>query len=601
MKFLPKLVGFIVLLILVALSLLDGSTLNLSTKWVPFLGRFHPVLLHLPIGLFAGVVLLEVYLMVRPVSRVPEKIHFLLTAAFYTTVVSALFGIFLSWEGGYERDALNFHKWGGVATAGAILVLDWLLKSRRAHPERLPTAYLAGLVVTIGVMSITGHQGGSLTHGSDFLTQYNPFAKKAEVVEITADTPVFVSHIQPILKDYCVQCHSPEKIKGELRMDTYEMLMAGGVNGEALVPGDSEASSLIRRIHLPLAEEEHMPPKGKPQPSEEVVQLLSWWIDQGASDTARLEDLEVTSEVAVHFLEIEELEFQSREAVEERMEPLAAQSAVSVYFLAQDDHRVGARGNKATDADLERLLPLKANVVELNLSRSEVTDAGLEWVGQMTNLTHLHLNNTGVTDAGLEHLGNLYQLEYINLYGTNISDEGLQTLRRLKNLRKVFLWETQVTKEAVAALHQSVFAAVESDKLRMQIQELTKKRDNLEVDIVSAFDFGLMALDEVKPVETAKSGISISHVMINFHKGDDSIAARAREGMASKDDLSRMLENYRALLELTPPEGTLENWKSKTTELIDATVNLLEEDPDAVNAYKAAVNCKACHSEHRSD
>ena len=91
-----KFIGVTILAILVALALVDGSSLNLSSNWIPFLGRFHPVLLHLPIGLFVGVVLLEFYVMVRPVSRVPEKIHFLLSAAFYTTVISAVFGFFLS-------------------------------------------------------------------------------------------------------------------------------------------------------------------------------------------------------------------------------------------------------------------------------------------------------------------------------------------------------------------------------------------------------------------------------------------------------------------------------------------------------------------------
>ncbi len=599
MKVLPKLVGLIILLILVVLSLVDPGAVSVSTKWIPFLGRFHPVLLHLPIGMFAAVVLLEIYAWFRPVSQVAEKVGFLLAVSFYATVFSALFGIFLSWEGGYEGDAVTFHKWAGVVTAALILGLEWLAKARLSHPDRVPFAYLGGLLATIVAMTLTGHQGGSLTHGASFLTHHNPFAKGVEVAAMTADTPVLVSHVQPILQDYCVQCHSPEKIKGELRLDTFEMLMAGGVNGEAIVPGDSEASSLIHRIHLPLQDEEHMPPEGKPQPSEEIVQLLSWWIDQGASDTARLEDLEVTPEVAIHFLEIDVLEFMPREEIDILIEEMETPETLGIYPLAQEDYRLGVRANKASDEDLLALLPLKANIVELNLSRSAVTDEGLASVGKMTNLTHLHLNNTVVTDVGIERLADLYQLEYLNLYGTDITDTSLEVLRRLKSLKKIFLWETGVTRPAIASLHKSIFPAVESEKLKLQIQELTKKRDNLEVEIVSAFDF------ETEPVvaeeQVDDSSFSISDIMVTYHKGDTSLASQAREGNADKDDLRAMLEAYELMLNLEPPKGTLESWKLKTNALIKATTDLIEGEAGAVAAYKTAVNCKACHTDHRTD
>tara|TARA_Y100000588_G_scaffold368268_1_gene435956 strand:- start:113 stop:1918 length:1806 start_codon:yes stop_codon:yes gene_type:complete len=601
MNFFRSITGPILLAILVILSLIDGTAMGLVSKWVPFLGRFHPVLLHLPIGLFAGVVLLEIYLFLRPVSRVPEKIHFLLAATFYTTVFSALFGIFLSWEGGYDSEAVNFHKWAGVVTAAFILGLDWLARNRKDESDKLPTAYLAGLVVVILGMTVTGHQGGSLTHGSGFLTQYNPFAgESANVVEeISTDTPVFVTHIQPIMQDYCFQCHSSEKIKGELRMDNYEFLLAGGVNGPALVPGDSEASDMIHRIHLPESEEDHMPPQGKPQPSEEVVAFLAWWIDQGASETATRDELEITPEIAVHFLEVDVLEFETRESIESRLPEFSGQERLSVFFLAQNEHRIGIRANKATDQDVADLLQLKSNIVELNLGKSEVTDAGLEAIGQMTNLTHLYLNNTAITDAGIEQLTNLYQLQYINLFGTAVTDAALTVLRRLKGLKKIFLWETEVTKEGIASLQKSIFPAVQSDKLRMQIDDLQKQRAALEVDIVSVFDFEEELVEVVKVND--EDSLSISDIMIDFHKGKTSIAAQAQEGKASEEDLSRMLRAYQAMMSITPPKGTVEDWKVKTGYLIEGVTTLLEDGPTGTGPYKKAINCKACHSEHRSD
>ena len=492
MTLFSRLASIVLLVILGGLSLVDASSVNLDSNWIPFLGRFHPVLLHLPIGIFAGVVLLEVYVLVRNLSGMPEKIHFLLNTTFYLTAVTSLLGIFLSWEGGYETDALDLHKWGGLATAAAILILDWSLENRNS--EKVPTAYLAGLIVTVGLISVTGHLGGSLTHGSGFLTQFNPFSSENELEPISEDTPVYISHIQPIFQDYCVQCHSPEKIKGELRLDTFEMIMAGGLNGPAIVLGDSEGSNLVHVIHLPLDSNEHMPPKGQPQPSEEIVQLLTWWIDQGASETAKQEDLEITPAVASHFLKVDVLEFLSREEIAIQLEALEDRSTLTIDFLAQNDQRLGVHGKKASDQDLQALLPLKPNITKLNLGDSAITDTGLETIGRMTNLTHLHLNNTSITDEGIKHLGNLYQLTYLNLYGTDIGDAALLVLRRIKSLKKIFFWGTRVTREAAADLHQSVFPAVESDRLRIQIDELSKKRANLEVDIVSDFDLDLEAI-----------------------------------------------------------------------------------------------------------
>ena len=600
MKVIPKLIGIIVLLILVILALVDANGVNITSNWIRFFGRFHPVLLHLPIGIFAGVVLLEGYLFFQPVSRAPEKIRFLLRASFVATAVSALFGVFLSWEGGYDGSAIYYHKWAGIITAGLILVLDWTVGDRESGPGKIPIPYLTTLVLTIVAITITGHKGGNLTHGSGFLTQYSPFAKEAPVEEITENTPVYISHIQPIFEDYCFQCHSSEKIKGEFRLDSFEMLMAGGVNGDALVPGDSEASSLIHRIHLPLNSEEHMPPDGKPQPSDEIVGLVSWWIDQGASSTATLQELDVTPDIAVHFLEVDVLDFMALDDITLAMESLEGNSSLSVYLLAQEDQRVGVRSNQAKDEDVAGLLPLKSNLVELNLSRSGISDASLEAIGQMTNLTHLHLDNTAVTDAGIAHLVNLYQLEYLNLYGTSISDVSVEHLRQLKNLKKIFFWETAVTKEAVTSLHKSVFSAVESDKLRLQIQALEKRRDSLEVDIVSAFDFEEQVAAEVATVEEPE--VSISDVMIDFHKGKDSLAVQAQEGRAEKDALIGMLKQYQAIAGLTPPKGSAEDWKNRMSELAASTDDIIKSGGDEAFArYKKAVNCKSCHTEHRTD
>lgn len=109
----------------------------------------------------------------------------------------------------------------------------------------------------------------------------------------------------------------------------------------------------------------------------------------------------------------------------------------------------------AEDGDLAPLEQL-TNVVNLNLRKAAITDAGLVHLKGLKTLQRLHLEKTAVTDAGLENLKDLTNLVYLNLYETAVSDAGLQHLKGLSKLRKLFVWKTQVTPAGVDALRQSL-------------------------------------------------------------------------------------------------------------------------------------------------
>ena len=109
----------------------------------------------------------------------------------------------------------------------------------------------------------------------------------------------------------------------------------------------------------------------------------------------------------------------------------------------------------AEDGDLAPLQQL-TNVVNLNLRKAAITDAGLVHLKGLKTLQRLHLEKTAVTDAGLENLTDLTNLVYLNLYETAVSDAGLQHLKGLSKLRKLFVWKTEVTPAGVEALRQSL-------------------------------------------------------------------------------------------------------------------------------------------------
>lgn len=104
----------------------------------------------------------------------------------------------------------------------------------------------------------------------------------AQQIPATAGKGInFARDIQPILQASCYQCHAGERPKGQLRLDSKNLALQGGISGKVIVPGSSKDSRLIHRV-LGLGDEQRMPLKGTPL-SEQSVKLLSSWIDQGAA------------------------------------------------------------------------------------------------------------------------------------------------------------------------------------------------------------------------------------------------------------------------------------------------------------------------------
>jgi hypothetical protein len=89
----------------------------------------------------------------------------------------------------------------------------------------------------------------------------------------------FVHEVMPIIKEHCAKCHTGEKKKGGLAMNTRAELLAGGENGKVVVPGDA-AKSLLMELIQSDDDLEWMPPKGARVPAEERA-ILKKWIDEG--------------------------------------------------------------------------------------------------------------------------------------------------------------------------------------------------------------------------------------------------------------------------------------------------------------------------------
>lgn len=273
-------------------------------QFFEFLGRFHTLAVHLPIGVLLLVATAELLTRLPKLrTRIDPALDLALPFLVLTSVAAFSLGVLLARGGGYPPKLVALHRGFTLAAVvgSAASLLAWVTRLRADGAEhRLP--YRATLAVTVTLLTIGAHFGGSMTHGDSYLTRYAPAfvqkmmgAEPPAPVEQVASGPVteplvFAATILPLLKRECVECHGPDKTKGGLRLDSLAAIVKGGEHGAAIVPGHGENSLLVKRMRLPGTEDEHMPPTEKPQPTAGEIDLMSWWIDRGANETLRVKD-----------------------------------------------------------------------------------------------------------------------------------------------------------------------------------------------------------------------------------------------------------------------------------------------------------------------
>jgi cytochrome c553 len=270
-----------------------------------FLGRFHPLVVHLPIGILILVALVEAASLLSSLrQRTDAATSFALPLLVVTAVAAFVLGHLLAGGGGVPSKLLFWHRrLTLLAIVGAGLCLVAWGVYERSRSEALRHVYRAMLVATLGVLTAGAHYGGSITRGEGWLTKYAPGPIRGwlgdepttapEVAEPKAPSSeplVFADVVQPVLQKRCVECHGAETVKGGLRLDSLEAIERGGDNGPVIVKGRGDNSSLVLRMRLPVDDDERMPPEGREGPSAEEIALVAWWIDREASSTLRVRD-----------------------------------------------------------------------------------------------------------------------------------------------------------------------------------------------------------------------------------------------------------------------------------------------------------------------
>lgn len=442
-----------------------------------FLGRFHVLIVHFPIALL---MVAAVYHWMNRKGRYEAYrggVNKLLLIGASSAILSCILGLMLVGNGGYDESAVNSHKWMGIGLA-VVSSLAWVLSKRdfglvQLRREQVNRGLMAGVIL---LTILTGHYGGNLTHGSEYLFDEAPqfvrsiagFAPKAEprpAVTNLDSAHVYLDLVEPILRRRCVSCHSESKTKGGLRMTSHAELLTGGDSGPAVVAASLGESELFRRITLSPEEEEFMPPDGKTPLTDDQVAIIEWWIEQGAPEEGQMASLEVGEEVLPAMQRYFGLGAAAKNAfplpeiapADPSVIASLTESGFIVNTLSEENNYLdvdfSTSGQEITAERLQALVEAKDHITWLNLAGASATDEHMKLIGQLTNLTKLNLSRNGeITEEGTTHLGNLEELEYLNLYATGVSDVTLDHIQGLPRLRSVFLWQSNVSPEKAAEL-----------------------------------------------------------------------------------------------------------------------------------------------------
>jgi uncharacterized membrane protein len=273
--------------------------------FIYFLGRFHVLVLHIPIGIIVALLVMEWLVRKEKYRHLEPAAGFLWMAGAISAIATVVLGYMHFAEGGFEGASGYQHRNFGTGAAVIVAVVAALRASPFAanyRPVFLPAAALLFVLI-----SMVGHYGGNLTHGATYLVEYAPGPvrtvfglgpRRPPVTDLALADP-YLDIVAPMLNSRCEGCHNPDQRQAELDVTTYEQLMRGGETGRVISAGRPEISELIQRITLPEDDEAFMPAEGRTPLSDRQVEIISWWVTTGATTGTPLGDIDGALDAAI--------------------------------------------------------------------------------------------------------------------------------------------------------------------------------------------------------------------------------------------------------------------------------------------------------------
>ena len=424
---------------------------------IKYLGNFHPVVLHLPIGAFLFTFLLFIsqkYLK----SNFDPAVRMGLLFSFITSIITSIFGYILHLNGDYDSVLVDRHMWLAIATTILIGFVLYLHKKQKPYNHVLSSFVFATVLLTI-----TGHNGGSLTHGKDYL-KLPDFEKEISIVSYDS-IHVFNQVISPILDSKCVKCHNTGKSKGNLMLSSIDKILLGGEKGQIIKSNSSVDSRLYTYLNLPIDDEMHMPPDGNSQLNDNEKELIKLWIDEGADfyNFRKMNDDNFSKEI-LSFLpkEIASVDPPNRNDLVKLIE-----NEFRIERISTENNFIDIKyqGKSFKQSYLRLLSKVSDNIKRLDLSFVDLSSIDLSRVDNFENLTYLNLNNTKLTTKKIQKLD--LDIQTLILSNNNFDVSVFDKFISNPTNERVFAYNTisdlDLTKEISANSNDKIYFGVSLD------------------------------------------------------------------------------------------------------------------------------------------
>ena len=443
-----------------------------SPGMLAFLGRLHPILVHFPIVLVPALTLFYLAIRWKNLNGLDTYIRAGWLGTIAVTVAAVGAGYLLYASGEYGGQLIQRHL-NGAVVATALLITGAIpvcMRDDKHLTGRVSMGVALALIGANGALVYTGHQGGSLTHGEGYLLDALPQRGESDLLNKPLhEAQVYGDLVVPILEAKCMACHNENKSKGDLLLTSVAHMNAGGKSGKpAVTAGMLDQSELYQRIILPSSDEDVMPPEGKSPLQPLEIDIIAWWIAEGANTDKVYGEGPADSTLA---LQIQNYMPSLRGAlVKKRRDRKEFRLLASEFIKVASPLGLHVQVDVDSDSSLfdvsvqfpvERriddntvssLRPYASSISSLSLVGTDITDDALFHIASMHNLQALYLANTAIDGSGIAYLKELDQLRVINLSNTEFSDTYAFDVAVLPALSTLYVFNTKMDANVEAAL-----------------------------------------------------------------------------------------------------------------------------------------------------